>query len=35
MKKKLLFALVLLLVVCYACNTANPMRTGSWIPFLD
>ena len=27
--------LVLLLVVCYACNTANPMRTGSWIPFLD
>lgn len=27
--------LVLLLVVCYACNTANPVRTGSWIPLLD
>lgn len=27
--------LVLLLVVCYAGNTANPVRTGSWIPLLD
>lgn len=27
--------LVLLLVVCYACNTANPVRTGGWIPLLD